>query len=267
MVAIEHPGQAGAREAAPVNTIGVADLRWSLAEGFRDFREKRGDMIIAGMLYPLIGFGTAALTLGTSRLHLLFPLLAGISLLGPLVATGFYELARRSEAGLESGWSHFFDVFKGPRFENIAIMGVLLLGIFVAWMVAAMAIWTAFFGLESPTSVSGLFTMVFGSVQGWTMAILGCAAGFGFALLVLATTVVSLPMLVDREDISPRDAIETSIAVMRHNPGTVLRWGAMVAGLLVLGAIPLLIGLAAVLPILGYATWHLYTRAVDRNVL
>lgn len=267
MVAIEHPGQARAREVAPVNTIGMADLRWSLAEGYRDFLRNRGDMIIAGLLYPLIGFGTAAFTLGTSRLHLLFPLLAGLSLLGPLVATGFYELARRSEAGLDSGWSHFLDVFKGPRFENIAIMGVLLLGIFLAWMVAAMAIWAAFFGLQSPASLGGLLAMVFGSAQGWTMAILGCAVGFGFALLVLATTVVSLPMLVDREDISPRDAIETSMAVMRRNPGTVLRWGAIVAGLLVLGAIPLLIGLAAVLPILGYATWHLYTRAVDRNTI
>jgi len=266
MVAIPQTDVAPRHEAPPVRTIGPADLRASLADGYRDFLAKRGDMLFAGVFYPVIGFATAAFTLGTSTLYLLFPLLAGLSLLGPVVATGFYELARRREAGLEAGWSHFFDIYRSPRFEGIAMVGAGLFVVFLAWMLIAAAIWTAFMGLEPPASIGAMLREVFLTERGIAMAITGCAVGFGFAVLVLVTTVVALPMLVDR-DVSPGEAVAASIAATRRNPRMVARWGLMVAVLLVLGAIPLLIGLAAVLPVLGYATWHLYTRLIDRDAL
>ena len=88
----------------------------------------------------------------------------------------------------------------------------------------------------------------------------------GFALLVLAVSVVSLPMLVDC-NIEAGTALDTSMRAFRANFGLMIRWGLIVAVLLVLGSIPLFIGLAVVLPWLGYATWHLYTRLVDRSEL
>src|SRR3546814_17791128 len=114
-MAVTHtvPAASSAR-AAPVRTITRQDLRISLRDGWADFMTMRGDLIFLGLLYPLIGVVAATVTLGGTLLPLFFPIAAGISLLGPIVAIGFYELARRREDGLESDWSHFFAVPKRP---------------------------------------------------------------------------------------------------------------------------------------------------------
>ncbi|MCA1750128.1 MAG: DUF2189 domain-containing protein, partial [Sphingomonadales bacterium] len=110
------------------------------------------------------------------------------------------------------------------------------------------------------------FAEVFTTPRGWAMIIVGNLVGLAFAVLVLAVSVVSLPLLVDRK-VSAEQAVATSLAAFRLNTAILLRWGFLVAVILVLGAIPLLIGLAVALPILGYATWHLYTRLVDRAAM
>ncbi len=74
---------------------------------------------------------------------------------------------------------------------------------------------------------------------------------------------VSFPMLVDKP-VHASDAVETSLRASFANPMMTLRWGLYVAGLLALACIPLFLGLAVVLPVLGYASWHLYTRLVER---
>lgn len=111
--------------------------------------------------------------------------------------------------------------------------------------------------------VSEYFRRLFTTRDGWTMIVVGNLAGFGFALATLVFSVVSFPMVVDR-GIGAGTAIQTSIRAARANPVTVATWGVLVAGLLVLGSLPAFIGLAVVLPWLGYSTWHLYTRMVER---
>ena len=249
----------------PVRKITAEDLRASLADGYTDFKAARGDLLIVGMLYPLIGFVAAFLFSG-NNLFLLFPVFAGLSLLGPFVATGFYELARRREAGMQSSWTHFFDVLNSPSITGIVTLGIGLVTIFGGWIVAAWGVYAIFFGPAPPASLAGFFTELFTTGHGWAMIVVGNLVGFCFALIVLAVSVVSLPLLVDRK-ISPERAVATSLAAFRRNSGTLLRWGATVAVILALGAVPLLIGLAVALPVLGYATWHLYTRLVDRSAI
>ena len=97
------------------------------------------------------------------------------------------------------------------------------------------------------------------------MIILGNMIGFAFSLAALAISVVSLPMLVDRhrhEQVDARSAVDTSVAAVQENPRTMLVWGVIVAAMLVAGMLPMFVGLAVVLPILGHATWHLYRRTV-----
>ncbi|MBC7986369.1 MAG: DUF2189 domain-containing protein [Sphingomonadaceae bacterium] len=264
------PGEASpaaqADGAAPVRRITSADLRASLAEGLADFRENRGDLIFVGLLYPLVGIVVGIFFAGGRNLPLLFPLFAALSLLGPLVATGFYELARRREAGLESQWYHFFDVLKSPSIVSIAAVGVGLLGICAAWLAAAAIVYASFFGPGSPVAVDAFLTEIVTTQRGWMMMLVGNLVGLAFAVIVLAVSVVSLPMLVDRRGNAER-AVATSLAAFRANPGVLLRWGLIVAVILVIAAIPLLIGLAVALPVLGYATWHLYTRLVDREAI
>lgn len=264
-MAITH-GAATGLGAAPrpeVRRIGHADLNAALREGWRDFLAKRGDLIFIGLLYPMIGLVAAVVATSGPLLHLLFPLAAGLSLLGPLVAIGFYELARRREQGLESDWSHFLDVRKRPGFGGIMAVAMVLILLFVGWMVAAAALYAALIG-PAPVSVGDLATRLFATPEGWSLILIGNVVGFLFAAAVLAVSVVSLPMLVDR-DVDAGTAISTSIAAVRRNPGEMARWGLTVAALLVAGSLPLFIGLAVVLPWLGYATWHLYTKLIDRS--
>lgn len=256
---------APAEPAIPVRRITREDLNASLAEGYADFMAKRGDLIFVGILYPLVGILTTVL-LSRQQVFLLFPLFAGLALLGPLVATGFYELARRREEGRDTQWYHFFDVLRSPSFGSIFAVGVGLFALFAAWIGAAAIIYALFFGAVPPASTMGFFTDVFTTPQGWGMIVAGLLVGLGFAVLVLAVSVVSLPLLVDKR-VTAEQAVTTSLAAFRLNTGPLLRWGFTVAAILVLGAIPLLIGLAAALPILGYATWHLYTRLVDREAV
>ena len=253
----------------PVRTLSSSDLKLSLREGWKDFMSMRGDLIFVGLLYPLIGVVTAAVALGTNFMQLFFPIAAGISLLGPIVAVGFYELARREEAGLHSNWSHFFDVVKRPSADGLAPLAALLILIFALWMATAQGLYALLWGMTGMTpldSVGAFLSRLFTTSEGWALIIIGNLVGAAFAVLVLAISVVSLPMLVDC-NVEARTAVGTSIRAFRANKGMMIRWGLTVGVLLVLGSIPLFVGLAVVLPWLGYATWHLYTHVIDRSGL
>lgn len=255
---------ARAAPALPVRTISRSDLSASLSEGLNDFLSMRGDLIFVGLLYPLIGIVAAFITLGGALLPLFFPIAAGIGLLGPVAAIGFYELAKRREQGLDASWRHFLDARKRPAFDDIVSVSALLVTLFMLWVVTAAVLYVALWGSQPPASLSAFLTRLFTTEEGWALIIIGNLIGLGFAAAVLAVSVASLPMLVDR-DVSAGTAVATSIAAVRANKVVMARWGIIVAAMLVLGSIPFFIGLAVVLPWLGYATWHLYTRLVDRG--
>src|SRR5206468_7790703 len=102
---------------------------------------------------------------------------------------------------------------------------------------------------------------VFTTARGWAMIGIGIGVGFLFALIVLSISVVSFPLLLDRE-VGVGTAVTTSLRAVAANPGPMALWGLIVAGLLVLGSIPALLGLVVVMPALGHAPWPLYRRAL-----
>ena len=260
-----------------VRRIGASDLSASLSEGWSDFMEMRGDIIFLAVLYPLIGIVAAVATVGNALLPLFLPIAAGVGLLGPVAAVGFYEMARRREMGLHSNWPHFLDVRKRPSFDEIASVAGLLFAIFALWLLAAAGLYVLLWGVWNPPwlsafvwyephSIGDFLSKLLTTSRGWALILFGAAIGAVFAALVLAVSVASLPLLVDC-DVSASAAVKTSIRATRENAGVMLRWGVTVAALLVIGSIPLFIGLAVVLPWLGYSTWHLYTRLIDRSAI
>lgn len=250
----------------PVRKIDAEDLRASLRLGLEDFQDMRGDLVFAGLIYTFIGIAAAVMTANGPLIPFFFPVVAGVGLLGPVAAVGFYELARRREDGLESGWKHFLDVRKRPSIDDIGIVTGLLLAIFALWLIVAGILYVTFFGWGTPTSVEGFLSDIFTTSRGWALILSGLAVGAVFGWIVLAVSVASLPMLVDC-DLSASEAVSASWRAAHANKSEMIRWGLTVLGLLVLGSIPLFVGLAFVLPWLGYSTWHLYTRLIDREAI
>ncbi len=246
-----------------VRSIGTADLRDALARGLADFMVQPTHLIILCVIYPVVGLFLARLTFGYDILPILFPLVSGFALIGPLAATGLYELSRRREQGLDVSWWHVFDVIRSPSIHAIVILGAVLASIFVVWLYAAQAIYELYFGSWVATSISEFARQIFTTPSGWKLIIVGCGVGFLFAVVVLTISVVSLPMLLDR-DVGVVTAVRTSIRAVLANPKTMAMWGLIVAGTLVIGSLPFFVGLAIVLPVLGHSTWHLYRKVVER---
>ncbi len=256
----QAPSESGA---LPVRRIGPDDLRAALSEGWRDFQEKRGDLLFIGLLYPVICLIAVVVTFNDPLLPLFFPLVAGLSIAGPAVASGFYELARRREEGLDAGWRHFLDPLNGRSRVPLATLTAGLAVLFVGWLVVAYAIYAATFGIDAALTMGDFLARVFTTPEGWALILLGNIAGVAFAIATLVFSLISFPLVVDKP-LDAATAVRTSIAAVKANPREAIGWGLRVAGLLLLGLIPFAIGLAVVLPWLGYATWHLYTRIVVR---
>lgn len=254
---------AGSRPAQPViRRIGAGDLRDALAKGIDDFYAMPTHAMFLCIIYPVVGLVLARLTFGYSVLPLLYPLVSGFALVGPVAALGLYEMSRRKEAGLETSAASSLDVLGSSSVGAITALGLLLFAIFMIWVAVANAIYIANFGYAPPASVEAFLYDVFTTRAGWTLIIVGNGVGLLFAIVVLTVSVVSFPLLLDR-DVGAAVAVLTSIRAVAHNPATMIVWGLIVAALLVIGSLPLFLGLTVVMPVLGHATWHLYRRVVE----
>jgi uncharacterized membrane protein len=255
----------GAAEAAPlaVSRIGAADLKDALAKGLADFQANRTDVIFLCVIYPVIGLILGRVASGQGLVPLLFPLASGFALIGPLAAIGLNELSRRREDGVEMRWIDAFGVLRAPSIGAIAMLGLLLIALFLLWLASAQVIYLATLGPEPPASIATFARDVLTTLPGWVMIAVGIGVGFLFAVLALAVSVVSFPLLLDR-NVGIATAIGTSVRAVRTNPATMALWGLIVTAALALGSLPFFVGLVVVLPVLGHATWHLYRKVVPR---
>jgi uncharacterized membrane protein len=258
-----HHMQDTAHSPAPaIRRIHADDIWTSLRQGFADFEAYRSDVLFLCATYALVGLVMARLAFGMDLLPLLFPLASGFAIIGPLAAVGLYEMSRRREQGAEVGWANAFDVFKAPAIGGIMALGMILIAVFLAWLATAWAIFQSTMGPVVPTSLMAFAHDVFFTGPGQTMIVLGVGAGFLFALLAMMLSVVSFPMLIDR-DTGLDTAIKTSFRAVLRNPGTMALWGLIVAASLLVGTALVFVGLMVVVPVLGHATWHLYRKLVE----
>lgn len=248
-----------------VRELTTADLQDALRLGWEDFKAIPSHAILLALIYPVLGLVVARLTLGYAILPLLFPLAAGFALIGPFAAIGLYELSRRREQGLEASAWHATEVLKSPSFGAILGLGVLLFAIFGVWIASAQAIYIAAFGYETAAEIPGFVNRVVSTSEGWWLIIVGCGVGLLFAIAAISISVISFPLMLDRHA-STSDAMNASMQVAARNPLQIAIWGLIVAALLVVGSLPLFLGLAVVIPLLGHATWHLYRKAISGQI-
>jgi uncharacterized membrane protein len=247
-----------------VRRMGLGDCFSALSEGFDDFFAMPTYPVFVGLFYAVAGIALFATTSFASALQLAFPLAAGFALIGPFVAIGLYEMSRRRERGLAVASHDALTIFRSPALPSILAFGLLLLAIFAAWLFAAELIYVWLYGPDPPVAAIPFLRDVVTSAHGWTLIVVGGLIGFCFAALTLAISVISFPLMLDR-DVGLVPALSASLHVTRANPVVIALWGLIVAVALILGSLPLFFGLAVVMPVLGHATWRLYRKAIERD--
>jgi uncharacterized membrane protein len=258
---IPHPERHAAQAIPEVRRITMADLRAALREGLQDMGALRDDVLFIAIVYPIAGVVLAAAAFNYNLLMMLFPLASGFAILGPVAATGLYEMSRRREQGEHVTWIDAFRVFSSPAIGSIFGMGVILLALFGVWLAVAYQIGVSTLGDDTPPTLSMFLREVFASNASPALIVGGVGVGFLFAAVAFALSVVSVPLLLDR-DVGLWNAIGASLKAVRTNPGPMAAWAAIIAGGLALGSIPLLVGLIVVVPLLGHASWRLYRKLV-----
>jgi uncharacterized membrane protein len=244
-----------------VRRIEVRDLWDALRAGVGDLGAVRADVLFIGLIYPIAGLILARLAFSDNLLPLVLPLVTGFALIGPGAAIGLYEISRRRALGAPVTWAAGFGVLRSPALGSILWLGSVLLALFLLWLAVAYVIYLATLGPAPPASVTAFIHDVFQTGPGWAMIVAGCGVGFLFAALALAISVVSFPLLLDR-DVGMTTAVATSVRAVVANPGPMSLWGLIVVGGLILGSAPALVGLVFVMPVLGHATWHLYRKVI-----
>ena len=256
--------RAGEDESLPlpvVRRIEIADLKDVLVHGFSDFGAYRTDVIFLCVFYPVIGLVMASLAADYKMLPLLFPLASGFALMGPFAGVGLNEMSRRRELGIGAGWTDAFRVLSSPSLGAIILLGLLLTLIFLFWQITAYAIYDLTLGPLPPTSIASFVHNVFMTGPGRELIVIGIGVGFFFAAVVLVISAVAFPLLLDRP-VGVEAAVRTSVQAALTNPIPMAAWGLVIAASLVIGSIPLFVGLIIVLPVLGHSTWHLYRKMV-----
>jgi uncharacterized membrane protein len=250
-----------------VRKIGPSDLKDALAKGIADFLAMPSSLFFLGLIYPLAGVWLVA---GNSP-ELIFPFIFGFALIGPFAAIGLYEISRRREYGLlnasreygiDPSWKYAFSVLRSHAIFPILSLGMLLLVIFACWILSAQGLYHALFGPKPPESFVRFTGDVLTTPQGWKLIGFGTAAGFVFAVAAFSISVVSFPLLLDR-NVDVPIAIQTSVKAVLVNPFTMALWGLIVAASLALGFLLAFAGLAVVVPVLAHSTWHLYRKVVE----
>ncbi len=253
--------QAQIAPGAVASDLKLSDLRAALAAGWSDFKANPVFGLFFAAIYVIAGIFFYFALFERGEIVWLIPAAAGFPLLAPFVAVGLYEVSRRREAGLPMSWRATLGAMRGHGDEQILSMGVILFVAFAFWLMIAHGIFAVFMAEAGAGSES---LEMFRTPAGIIMLLVGSVVGALIALAFYAITVISLPMLVDRE-VDFITAIIVSLAAVRSNKFVMLAWAAIIAITLFAAMLPLFLGLFIALPVLGHATWHLYRRVVGEN--
>jgi uncharacterized membrane protein len=255
-----HPTTPVLRQEPVIRRIGRADIVDALSAGARDFQAYPAFGLFFGGVYALGGVIVAACAFLWDLLYLVYPLAAGFVLVGPFVAIGLYEVSRLREQGLTPTWAGVFKAIWGQAGKEISWMAFVTIFIFIIWMYQVRLLIALFFGLHGMPA--GSFpAILFTTPEGLAFLAVGHLVGAVLATVVFTLTIVSFPLLLDRE-VDFITAMITSVRAVIGNPLPMMGWAACVVILLFVASLPIFLGLVVALPVLGHTTWHLYRKLV-----
>lgn len=244
-----------------VRAVTFAEVKGALVAGLSDFARAPAFGLAFGGLYALGGLLILACVFTLDLGYLAYPLFAGSVLVGPFVAAGLYDVSRELEAGRQPTWAGVFSTIFAQRKRELAWMAFVTIFAFIIWMYQVRLLLALFLGFASFASMQDFLRVLFTTSDGLGFLAVGHVVGAALALGLFSITVISFPLLMDR-DLDVVTAMITSVQAVLTSPGPMLAWGVTVVALIFIGSAPAFLGLIFVLPVLGHATWHLYRRAV-----
>lgn len=256
-VAYEPPKLPAVRE------VGFGELRAAFAAGWSDFIHAPAFGLFFGGIYVAGGLLIFAFLTVLHMPWMIIPIAVGFPLIGPFVAVGLYEVSRRREAGEPLKWKPILSVIAEQRSRQLGWTAFVVLFIFWIWIYQVRLLIALFLRSQNFSSIDGFLSVLLTTQSGLTFLAIGTCVGAFLAFVLYATTVITIPLLLDR-DLDLVSAMIVGFRVIQRNPRTMIAWGVFIAALTLLALLPAFLGLLVVLPVLGHATWHLYTRAVER---
>ncbi len=259
---MSETGTVPAHQRAPlkIETLRAGVIAEVLKAGVKDFCTAPWFGLFFGLLYAGAGWAVVLLASVSGYYYLAYPLAAGFALIAPFIAAGLYEVSRCLEKGTAPGWRQVLSVVSGAGSRDLGWMALITGFIFFIWMDIAFFVYAIFFGFRA-VGISDLMHEILTTWHGMAFLFAGNLIGAVIAAFVFSITVVSFPLLLDR-DLDFVTAMTTSLRAVRDNPRTMALWAICIGLLLLISLLTLLAGLVIILPILGHASWHMYRRAI-----
>ena len=240
----------------------ATDRPWVwLTLGWQDLMAQKSVGLVYGGALAVLGWVLAWVMLQLGLAWAILPAVAGFFMLAPLAAAGLYEVSRRREQGLDTGLDEAMAGFHRNG-GQIALIGVVLLLINLVWVRIAGLLFALFFGLNFAPSLAELPLRMLQSEAFLPFIIIGTGFGALLAAGSFAVSVISIPMLVDR-DVSVLEAVSVSLRVVRENPRAMALWAGLIVLFTGLALVPFFLGLVVAMPLIGHASWHAYRDLVE----
>ncbi len=244
-----------------VMPLTVADIRACLMQGITDFARAPRFGLFFGGIFALIGMIITLALVRWNMAWMVYPFAIGFPLIGPFAAAGLYEVSRRLESGETLTWSAILSVVWAQRRRELSWMAFTMLFFFWVWMYQIRLMIALFLGRLSFSTLDRFFSVVLTTPEGWLFLAVGHVVGAALALILFSITVISMPLLMERE-VDFITAMITSVKTVIASPAAMLGWGVVVTLAVIAACVPFFFGLLVVLPILGHTTWHIYRMAV-----
>ncbi len=244
-----------------VNALTFDDLKACFSNGISDFRKATAFGLFFGGVFALGGIFIIQSLLVWKKIWMIYPVMISFPLIGPFAAVGLYEVSRRLQSGQPLFWNEILAVVWNQASRELRWMAFVMLFVFWIWMYQVRLLIALILGKLSFSTWPEFFEIVAFTPQGWTFVIVGHVVGAFLALFLFSITVVSFPILLER-DIDFITAMITSVSTVFKSPIVMLSWGVFVTLAVMASFIPAFLGLLVVLPVLGHTTWHIYKKAV-----
>lgn len=246
-----------------LKTVTMDDVNAALRAGISDFMTAPLFGFFFGGIYAVGGLIILASLTIYDQTWMIIPVAVGFPLVGPFVAVGLYEVSRRLREGEPLEWGPILGVVLRQSKRQLGWMAFIILFIFWIWIYQVRLLLAIFLGSQNMSSLGDFAETVMTTTNGIGFLLVGTCVGAALAFVLFASTVISMPLLLDKE-LDFVTAMVLSFKTVLNNLAPMVTWGIIVTVLAALAMLPAFLGMVVVLPILGHATWHLYEAAVVR---